>query len=539
MSRYKQTACPECNSSDAFTIYEDGAYCFSCQYSTKKVNIMNDLETVADNKDQLTLTDISELNSFAITSRGISKQVVDHFGIKMAVNPDGSGGSHFYPYTANGKVTVVAYKERKLPKNFIIHGNFNNIELFGQSVASGGKTLVITEGELDACAIAQSFLDKYNKIFPVVSIPSASGCKVILEQREWIRRFESVILFFDKDDAGQAAVQKVAKIIGADKVKVAQLTEKDPCEQLLKHGSASLLQAYWNAETWSPAGIVMGEKIWREYIERKNTESIPYPECLEGLNEKLKGIRHGEITLFTSGTGSGKSTVVKEIVLNLLAKTTDKIGLISLEESVGDTAEKFISMYLQNNNLHEEGVSEERQRHGFSSVFGTEKLVLLDHQGSVGDDSLIDKIEYMALMGCKYMVLDHITIAVSEGSEGLSGNEAIDKVMSDLLKIVKKHNIWLCLISHLRKAPGGGMSFEEGKLASIDDIKGSGSIKQISFDIVAFARNLVAENSIERNTIKFRVLKSRFTGLTGSAGSATYDNNTGRLTAVSQEFSSL
>ena len=137
MSRYKQTACPECNSSDAFTIYEDGAYCFSCQYSTKKVNIMNDLETVADNKDQLTLTDISELNSFAITSRGISKQVVDHFGIKMAVNPDGSGGSHFYPYTANGKVTVVAYKERKLPKNFIVHGNFNNIELFGQSVASG------------------------------------------------------------------------------------------------------------------------------------------------------------------------------------------------------------------------------------------------------------------------------------------------------------------------------------------------------------------------------------------------------------------
>ena len=65
MSRYKQTACPECNSSDAFTIYEDGAYCFSCQYSTKKVNIMNDLETVADNKNQLTLTDISELNSFA------------------------------------------------------------------------------------------------------------------------------------------------------------------------------------------------------------------------------------------------------------------------------------------------------------------------------------------------------------------------------------------------------------------------------------------------------------------------------------------
>ena len=543
MGNYKQTSCPKCDSSDAFTIYEDGAYCFSCQYSTKKVNIMNDLEPATKPNSSMTLDEIHDLNSFPINSRGISKQVVDHFGIKMAVNPDGSGGSHFYPYTYEGK--VVAYKERKLPKSFIAHGNFNNVELFGQSVSSGGKTLVITEGELDACAVAQAFLNKYNKIFPVVSMPSATGCKVVLAQREWIRRFESVILFFDKDEAGQAAVQKVAKIIGAGKVKVANLLEKDPCEQLLKHGPQSLLQSYWDAETWSPAGLVMGESIWEQFQQRQQTKSRPYPKCLTGLNDKLKGIRQGEITLFTSGTGSGKSTIVKEIILDLLEDKPDndgvieenKVGLISLEESVGDTAEKFIEMSLNQKLDHEtNNLSDKDLRQGFEKVFGDERLILLDHQGSVGDSTLTDKIEYMCLMGCKYLVLDHITIAVSEGAEGLSGNEAIDKVMSDLLKIVKKHNVWLCLISHLRKAPGGGASFEEGKLASIDDIKGSGSIKQISFDIVAFARNLVADNAIERNTIKFRVLKSRFTGLTGSAGSAVYDTKTGRLTSTDNVF---
>ena len=99
--------------------------------------------------------------------------------------------------------------------------------------------------------------------------------------------------------------------------------------------------------------------------------------------------------------------------------------------------------------------------------------------------------------------------------------------MSDLLKVVKKHNVWLGLISHLRKSQN--KSFEEGNLASIDDIKGSGSIKQISFDIIAFARNLVAEDESERNTIKFRVLKSRFTGQTGDAGAAFYDKQTTRL----------
>jgi twinkle protein len=177
-------------------------------------------------------------------------------------------------------------------------------------------------------------------------------------------------------------------------------------------------------------------------------------------------------------------------------------------------------------------LTDKELRAGFDAVFGDERLVLLDHQGSVGDSSLIDKIEYMALMGCKYLVLDHITIAVSEGTEGLSGNEAVDKMMSDLLKVVKKHNVWLGLISHLRKAQGGTRSFEEGKLASIDDIKGSGSIKQISFDIISFARNLVADDELERNTIMFRVLKSRFTGLTGNAGAATYDINTTRLSKV-------
>jgi twinkle protein len=133
-------------------------------------------------------------------------------------------------------------------------------------------------------------------------------------------------------------------------------------------------------------------------------------------------------------------------------------------------------------------------------------------------------------MGCKYIILDHITIAVSEGTKGKTGNEAVDSFMSDLLKITKKHNIWLGVVSHLRK---GEKPFEEGHMPSIDDIKGSGSIKQISFDIIAFCRNMVAEMEQVRNTIKLRVLKCRFTGRTGDCGSTSYDTKTGRLKQTS------
>jgi len=182
-------------------------------------------------------------------------------------------------------------------------------------------------------------------------------------------------------------------------------------------------------------------------------------------------------------------------------------------------------MKMKNNDKSDPG-TEEEQRAAYDSVFGDERIVLLDHQGSVSDDSLIDKIEHLALMGCKYVILDHITIAVSEGIKGKTGNEAVDSFMSDLLKIVKKHGIWLGVVSHLRK---GEKPFEEGHMPSIDDIKGSGSIKQISFDILAFCRNMVAEEVTVRNTIKLRVLKCRFTGLTGDCGSTRYNPMTGRL----------
>ena len=136
-------------------------------------------------------------------------------------------------------------------------------------------------------------------------------------------------------------------------------------------------------------------------MERQNTESCPYPDCLSGLNEKLKGMRHGEITLFTSGTGSGKSTVIKEIIWHLLSTSKEKVGLISLEESIGDTAEKLIGMSINKRIGGDLDVSEVEMRKGFDKVFADERLMLLDHQGSVEDSSLIDKIEYMALMGCK------------------------------------------------------------------------------------------------------------------------------------------
>jgi len=533
MAQWKHIGCPKCGSSDALS-YKDGdewGKCFSCGKSSPLTEEQPEKKQSMKAKDTTPKIDVEEIGEYdtrGFKERGITKDVAAHYGVKVSYDTDGTIASHFYPYTVNN--AVVAYKERKLPKTFTIHGNFKDTQLFGQNVSTGGKRIVITEGELDCLAVAQAQYEKYSRFYPVVALPSASQTNVLLAQREWLRQFDEVVLMLDQDDAGKKATEAAAKIIGYDKVKVAELPEKDPCDVLIKQGSAALMSCIFNARTFSPVGVVKGEAVWDHFKRRQTTVSLAYPACLGGVNDKLHGMRMGEIVLFTSGTGSGKSTVIKEIVLEILDKATDMVGMVSLEESIGDTAQKFIAMQMNTTDMSE--AKEEDMREAFRTVFGDERLILLDHQGSVGDDSLTDKIEHLALMGCKYIILDHITIAVSEGANGKTGNEAIDAVMSALLKIVKKHNIWLGVISHLRK---GDKPFEEGNLPTIDDIKGSGSIKQISFDIVAFARNMVAEVASARNTIKLRILKSRFTGLTGDCGATQYDPETGRLKAVTMQ----
>ena len=517
----KHMPCKHCGSSDGVGMYSNGiGKCFVCG----KVTVEKDRETdMPEPKTPVaaeTLETIESYDTRGVQERGITKQVAMHYGMKVSYNMDGTIEAHYYPYTSKGKTT--SFKIRELPKSFKVKGDFSDIELFGQSSFNrGGRSLTITEGELDAMAVAQANLSQSGKIYPVVSLPSSSNLNPLIANREWVRSFDTVVLMFDQDEAGEKAIDKAAKIIGWDKVKVAHLPENDPCETLIKHGHSAIINAFWGARQYTPASVVRGEDIWEEFTKRKTVKSVPYPTCLKGLNDKLSGMRQGEITLFTSGTGSGKSTMIKEIILQLKAETEDNIGMISLEESIGDSAQKFIQMFTP------EDPTEEQERKAFDSVFGDNRLILLDHNGAVSDSSLIDQIENLCLLGCKYLVLDHITIAVSEGSDGKTGNEAIDAIMSDLLKVVKKHDVWLGIISHLRKSQG--KSFEEGHLASIDDIKGSGSIKQISFDIITFARNLIAANEDERNTIHLRVLKSRFTGLTGDCGSAYYDQKTKRL----------
>ncbi len=526
--------CPACGSSDARQIYENGSsHCFSCKKNFKGDTVVSPSPPLRK-KPSVTLEEINEFAVRGFQERGITKNVCEFFGVKVSYNDSGEIDTHYYPYQDKNKET--SYKVRKLPKEFYWVGK--SAHLFGHHLFSpGGKRLIICEGEIDALSVAQASFKRYQKIYPVVALPGASFAKHLLEYRDFIRSFKEVVICMDNDEAGEAALKEAMRIVGLDIGKVPKYPPdcKDCNDVLVKHGSSTLNEMIWDAHSWSPSGILRKTALYAAMTEYNLKPYIPYPACLEGINSKIKGMRGGEIALFVSGTGAGKSSLIREIVWELLQSTQSLIGIVALEEAPGETARKLSALPLNKNPAHKE-IPQEELDVGFEQVFGSDRLLVLDHQGSMTDDSLPDLLEYMCLSGCKYIFIDHLTILISEGVEGLTGNEAQDKVMADLLRLVKKHDdVYIGLVSHLRKTTNTGKSFEEGRMPNLDDIRGSGSTKQISMDIIAFARDMTATDEHVRNTINMSVLKCRYTGLTGPVPGAFYNYETGRLRALPPE----
>ena len=538
-----------CSSSDAMQLYSDGhGYCFSCMSYFKPSQVEEeevlDLESLDLSEDVNAKSNYQRTNvskgvqkaTRGFRERHITKRVTSFYGVTVLESVQGGKIlEHWYPYFDESGKTVEVHKVRKLPKEFRSEpSGVTPQELFGQRLfPAKGKRIIVTEGELDAMAIAQVQYDKYERFYPVVSLPTGaqSAKKILAKHLKYLRSFDEVVLWFDKDEVGEKATAQACKIIGADKVKIVNCPEKDACDALSKLGPEAVMRAIWDAEIWKPAQIMATADIWKELEAYEEIESIPYPPCLSGLNDKTKGMRRGEITLFTSGTGSGKSTMMREIMYHLLNNEDKdiKIGIISLEESAAETARRLAGLAINKNPAKEE-IPLDELKVGFDKVFGSNRVMLLKHEDcSLGAD-ILEHLDWMAVSGCTHLFLDHITLLTSEGFDNLtSGNEATDKAMNVISRMVKRRNVWVGLVSHIRKMGEAGKSFEDGVIPTLDDIRGSGSIKQICYDVLGFARNLNADSADARNTVKLAVLKSRYTGLTGPAGKAKYDYHTGRL----------
>lgn len=534
--------CPECGGSDPVQINDNGsAKCFSCQTYFRDYEKAMNGEPVSDFKTYKN----NSMNNIdgeylELRDRKISLATAKKYGVKAVVNSKGEIVKHYYPYyTAN---EISGYKVREPNKLFSWQGQAKESGLFGQQVFnSGGKYVTLTEGECDAMAAYELLGSKW----PVLSVKNGAGGSVkdVKQNLEYLEKFDNVVISFDNDKVGKEAARKVAKLLTPGKARILTLSEdyKDPNDMLRQGLHQNYVTAWWASNIYTPAGVLNLTDNLEKLINREKIESVPYP--WSGLNEKLYGMRRGELITLTGGTGLGKSSITRELEHWLLNETQDNVGIIALEENWKRTADGILSIEA-NERLYIEQIREQygddKYKELATKVFkgdNENRLWIHAHYGATDFDDILSKIRYMIIgCNCKWIVVDHLHMLVMSAAFG-DERTTIDNIMGSLSRLVEETNVGMILVSHLRRVEGN-KGHEQGVTVGLSHLRGSASIAQVSDCVIALERDQQAEDPQEANTTHMRVLKSRYTGDVGMATHLLYDKDSGRLREVFVDESS-
>ena len=498
--------CPDCGSSDALAVYSDGhTFCFSCH--TRKAG--DGQQQTHHMQNNVTFKGSAQ----RLQKRNISEKTCEKYKIYRDNTP-----LRFPYYDGSGRIQ--GFKTKTKLKEFKYEG-VSTDTLFGQHLfPSTGKRIVITEGELDAASCYEA-MDGW----PMVSLPhGAAGAKKDLQKQiPLLQGYEEIVLFFDNDEAGRRATEQAASILPLGKVKIARLEQyKDASDALQANDKDAIRRAIWDAKEYQPDGIVDGKSL----LEAVTTPSPPCDHQYKwaGLQAKTHGIRYGELTTITAGTGQGKSTFCRQLATQLLEEGV-KVGYIALEESNRRTALGLMSVAV-GKALHLGEHDYTTLKNAYDSTIDGWKLYLYDHFGSLSADIIYSRIEYMALgLDIKVIFLDHLSILLS----GLDGDERrmIDQTMTNLRSLVERTGITLFLVSHLKRTQTD-KDHTDGARVSLGQLRGSQAISQLSDTVLALERDQQSEDDIST----LRVLKNRYSGETGVAANLKYDKDTCKFNEI-------
>jgi len=294
--------------------------------------------------------------------------------------------------------------------------------------------------------------------------------------------------------------------------------------------SARVVKCVYDAQTWTPDGILNGNTLWASIMKvpEKGFE-LPYPK----LGELTQGIIKKELWIWTAGSGIGKSTAVHEIVYNLAMNHGQTVGIMALEESVKIAAERHIGIHLNVPMQTRREVTDEELKQAYDETVGSGRYYFYNHFGSTNIENLLNKVRYMVVgLGCSTILLDHISIVVSALDFGMGDSERlmIDRLMTKLRSLVEETGCNIQAIVHLKRKMGNGKGYNEGGNVSLTDLRGSASLEQLSDAVIAMERD--QQNEGAKNFSRLRVLKMRRTGSTGVADILEYSPFSGRLLAT-------
>lgn len=460
-----------------------------------------------------------------LKTRGFSEKTINDCDIM--INQDAN--LVFPYYNQNGELTFIKYrKPKKLPDNYSGPKMWREKDtkpiFWRMDKINTDKRLVITEGEMDTCALVESGITN------VTSVPSGSSDLTVLETCwDWIDQFSNIVIWPDNDEPGLELLEKLATRLGKWRVSQVESEWQDANAHLYKEGEDSVRSAVNNAESLV-GGILKVSEI--DPFDLREEERIQ--SSVEHINELTGGYGLGEVSTWTGKSGHGKSTFVLNEITEAInqdysvllyngeykdSKVRHWSELIfSGESNIGiDKSRKYNAPYVKND-------VREHLRDWYS-----DKYYLYDTRKGDNIEELLETFKYaVGKFNTKMIVVDNLMKAVfgSRGDGNWDRYQLQSELVGELVEFAKQFDVHVMLIAHPKKVEG-----------EIDDLRSiSGHFDIVNRTDLVFAVRKVEGQDIEDDDEltydddgTIRILKNRPLGKTGHRIVLRFDETTRRF----------
>lgn len=355
----KRKPCPQCRAEgrdskgDNLVVYHDHEHCYSCGYD----NQYNNNKTMGKRRKFTGLPEGLILCS-GIPWRNITKETCERCNVKELLLLDDNeytdpSGVVLFPFYSDTK-SIIGYKlidyyaryEEGLSKHDVITVEGSQT-LGGLHMIDYSKSdLCIWEGEIDWLT-AQQVDDTRNHVW----LPGTQSFKYIKDHALLIRKFKTIYIGSDNDEAGDELTSELLNLLPTYKTKIINFNEfeaDDLSDCIETHGAESYFTLISTATSATQSGLLFGDALSKGFLSyfssRRNNFKVSTGFDL--IDEMLGGgLAPSEFVLFTAETGLGKSTLVANIGYNLI-RSNHKIMWIGTEMQPFQMMIKFAEQYL-------------------------------------------------------------------------------------------------------------------------------------------------------------------------------------------------
>lgn len=412
---------------------------------------------------------------YLVGERGIYPGTLQAYKITSA------GDTIYFPFIVEGETKLV--KSRKAADGDKPKPTSAECEpvLFGwQVIGENDRTLIITEGEIDA-------LSWHSFGFSAVSVPFGGGKagkhNWIENDYDRLQRFEKIYLAMDMDEAGEEAAKDISNRLGVHRCFRVVLNLKDANACLVAGVGAEVMEdALKAAKEFKPDELNRPLSYLDEVIDLfypKEGDHLGYTMPYERLMREDVYFRPAELTLWSGASGHGKSQVLSDCIPHWI-KEGAKPCLASLEMKPSQSLKRLVK---QTGNI-------DRPTEGYAKAcmeFLDNGLLLYSKVGKASIPHMLEIFDYArSRYGCDVFVVDSL-MRLGIASDDYTGQE---KAVYQMIDWVISRNVHIHLVAHARKSERGGGP------GGTEDVKGASEIGSNAFNILTIWRNREHEEKL-------------------------------------------